>query len=135
MRSYLENIKHITSLMAFIAALLVSLTFATASNAVVVPDNPVIGNPVAMNAVVPPMMVVQPMAVKAVNSDAGLGVRPFGLGVRPFGLGVRPFGFGVNPFFNRPFGFGFNPFFNRPFGFGFNPFFGADIDAFGADFD
>ena len=116
MRSYLENIKHITSLMAFIAALLVSLTFATVSNAVVVPDNPVIGNPVAMNAVVPPMMVVQPMAVKAVNSDAGLGVRPFGLGVRPFGFGV-------------------NPFFNRPFGFGFNPFFGADIDAFGADFD
>jgi hypothetical protein len=127
MRSYLKNIKHITSLMAFIAALLVGMSFATVSNAVVAPDTPVIGNPVTMNAVAPPMTVATPMAVKAVNSEVGF--------VRPFGFGVRPFGFGVNPFFNRPFGFGFNPFFNRPFGFGFNPFFGADIDAFGADFD
>ena len=128
MRTYLKNIKHITSLMAFIAALLVSMSFATVSNAVVVPGNPVIGNPVAVNAVVPPV------GVKVVNAvvNPGLGSKAFGLGARPFGLGlgVRPLGFGFG-LGARPFGFGFNPFFNRPF-------FGADFDdvgVFGADFD
>ena len=115
MRSYLKNIKHITSLMAFIAALLVGVSFATVSNAAVVPVNPVIGNAAVMPA------PVMPAAAKSTSAfvNPGLGVRPFGLGVRPFGLGVRPFGFGFNPFF-------------RPFGFGINPFFGADFDA---DFD
>lgn len=124
MRAYYINMRHITSLMAFIAALLVSMSFASVSNAVVIPGNTTVGNPVAVNAVVPPMGVmavntaVNPGTVaKALPSDA----RPFGLGVKSFGLGVRPFGFGV-----RPFGFGF-----RPFGFGFNPFFDADFDAFG----
>ena len=118
MRTYFENIKHITSLMAFIVALLISMSFATVSNAVVVPGNPVISNPVTVNAVVPPMV---PVVIKAVNpavnpaprakSDV-IGVRPFGFGVRPFGFGFRPFGFGFNQF-----GFGFNPFFDVDFGF------------------
>ena len=123
MRTYLENKITITSLMAFIAALLVSMSFATASNAVVVPGNPMISNPVAVSAVVPPVGVkaVNAIVNPAFNRPSDIGVRPFGLGVRPFGLGVRPFGLGFNPFF-RPFGFGFNPFFNADFdgvGFGF----------------
>jgi len=120
MRTYFKNIKHITSLMAFIAALLVSMSFATVSNAVVAPANPVIGNPVAMNPVVPPMGVKVVNAAVNTRSD-----------FNAIGIGVRPFGFG----FARPFGFGFNPFFNRPFGFGFNPFFDVDFVGFGADFD
>jgi hypothetical protein len=131
MRTYFRNIKHITSLMAFIVALLISMSFATVSNAAAVPGNPVISNPVTMNAVVPPM------AVTAVNPALGakssvIGARPFGFGVRPFGFGVSPFGFGV-----RPFGFGFNPFgFGvSPFGFGFNPFFDVDVDFVGFEAD
>ena len=119
MRTYFENIKHITSLMAFIVALLISMSFATVSNAVVVPGNPVISNPVTVNAVVPPMV---PMVIKAVNpapaAKSDIGFRPFGFGVRPFGFGFNEFGFGF-----RPFGFGV-----RPFGFGFNPFFDVDFD-------
>jgi len=125
MRIYFRNIKHITSLMAFIVALLISMSFATVSNAVVVPGNPVISNPVTVNAVVPPMV---PVVIKAVNPALGaksdvIGVRPFGF--RPLGFGFRPLGFGF-----RPFGFGFNNFgfgFNN-FGFGFNPFFDVDFD-------
>ena len=123
MRIYFRNIKHITSLMAFIVALLISMSFATVSNAAVVPGNPVVRNPVTVNAVVPPMV---PVVIKAVNpavnpapaakSDV-IGVRPFGFGFRPFGFGFNQFGFGV-----RPFGFGFNQ-----FGFGFNPFFDVDF--------
>jgi len=114
-------------LLAFIAALLVSMSFATVSNAVVVPGNPVIGNSVAVHAVVPPV------GAKVVNAA----VNP-GLDSKAFGLGARPFGFGFNPVFNRPFlnrPFN-NPFFNRPF---FNrPFVDVDFDGFGvfgADFD
>jgi len=116
MKTYLKNIKHITSLMAFIAALLVSMSFVTVSNAVVVPGNPVIGNPVAVNAVVPPVVV------KAVDSKVNPAFN------RPNFFNNRPNFFNNRPNFIRPFGFGFNPFFNRPF-------FGADFDAFGANFD
>jgi len=72
-----------------------------------VPGNPVISNPVTVNAVVPPMV---PVVIKAVNpapaakSDV-IGVRPFGFGVRPFGFGFNQFGFGFNPFFDVDFGF------------------------------
>ena len=111
MRTYLKNIKHITSLMVFITALLVSMTFATVSNAAVVPGNPVIGNPVSLNAAVPLV------GVKAVDSK----VRPaFN---RPNFFNNRPNFFNNRPNFIRPFAFGFNPFFNRPF-------FGADFDDF-----
>jgi hypothetical protein len=120
MKTYIKNIKHITSLMAFIVALLINMSFATVSNAVVVPGNPVISNPVTVNTVVPPMV---PVVIKAVNPALGaksdvIGVRPFGFGFRPFGFGFNQFGFGF-----RPFGFGV-----RPFGFGFNPFFDVDFD-------
>jgi len=118
MRSYFKNIKHITSLMAFIVALLISMSFATVSNAAMVPGNPVVRNPVTVKAVVPPMV---PVVIKAVNpavnpapaakSDV-IGVRPFGFGFNQFGFGFRPFGFGFNQF-----GFGFNPFFDADFGF------------------
>ena len=114
MRTYLKNMKHITSLMAFIAALLVAMSFATVSNAVVV-VNPGLGVRAAF---------VNPAIRPPINSAAF--VRP---GIAPFGVGVRPFGLGVNPFF-RP---AFNPFF-RPFGFGINPFFDADFDAVGFGF-
>jgi hypothetical protein len=115
MKTYLKNIKYIASLMAFIAALLVGMTFATVSNAVVVPDNPVIGNPADVNA------AVSLVGVKSVDSK------------------VRP-GFNRPNFFNnRPNFFNNKPNFIRPFGFGFNrPFFGADFEDFGAfreDFD
>ena len=124
MRTYLKNIKHITSLMGFITALLVCMSFATVSNAAVVPGNPVIGNPVAVNAVVPPV------GVKAVDSKVNPAFnRPNFFNNRPNFINNRP-NF-IRPAFNPFFRPAFNPFFNRPF-------FGADFDgfgAFGADFD
>lgn len=112
MRTYLKNIKHITSLMAFIAALLIGMSFAAVSNAAVVTANPMIGNSATVQAVVPPL------GVKTVESTF-----------------VRP---AFSPFFNRPaftpffrpafnpfFRPAFNPFFNRPF---INPFVDVDVD-------
>lgn len=120
MRTYLKNTKHITCLMVFITALLVSMSFTTVSNAAVVAGNPVIGNPVAVNA------VVSPLGVKAVDSKAFN--RPNFINNRLNFINNRPNFFNNRPNFFRP---AFNPFFNRPF-------FGADLDnfgAFGADFD
>jgi hypothetical protein len=127
MRTYFRNIKHVTSLMAFIVALLTGMSFATVSNAAAVPGNPVISNPAAVNAAVPPMVPMVPRVIKAASpavnpapaakSDVVV-VRPFGFGFNQFGFGFNQFGFGV-----RPFGFGV-----RPFGFGFNPFFDVDFD-------
>jgi len=112
MRAYLKNVKHITSLMAFITALLVGMFFATVSNAVVV-VNPGLGvhavQP-AFNPAFHPAFVNPAFHPAFVNQ--------------------------VNPFIARPFGFGcfnFCPAFNA-----FNPFFNADVDvgvgAFGFGF-
>ena len=117
MRSFLTNIRLVAGFVAFIAALLAGMSLVTVSNAAVVPGSPVIGNPAAVQAVVPPM------GVKAVDS------RAFN---RP-NFNKPNFNFN-RPNFNKP-NFNFNkpnffrPNFLRP---AFNPFFGADLDL---DFD
>ena len=110
MRTYLTNIKQITSLIAFITALLVVMPFATVSNATVTPGN----------------AVVPTVGVKSVDSKVNprfnrpnfFNNRPNFINNRPNFFNNRPNFFINRPNFIRP---AFNPFFNRPF-------FGADLD-------